>query len=128
MNEPITMTVAQAKEAGYEYFGYEDNDYQALQPLDDFNNIDQYGKKWFLFDKNERYTPSIDADTIADILADHMMNDVDDNVGDDTDYVYDVVRALDFSQAAEMINERLKNHKYYFLSSIQLVPNDTPQQ
>lgn len=120
------LTVKEALEQGYEYYGIAERDYQTLQDIEDFSSdYIQEGETAALFDKTPAFSPTIDAEDLAELIAEHIQCKVDDNTNDDTNDVYDKVKNLDYSATAAFINKALEEHKYYNLTKIQLVPNET---
>lgn len=96
-----------------------------MYDVEDFINPDEFEQHWkrkiILFSKDS-YSPSIDADTIKDLLAEHIAYNHQDETGDDTNNVEDSVRELDFDYVAKMINEKLSTAIYWKATNIQLVP------
>lgn len=117
------LTVKEALEQGYVYFGQDKGEYQHLHSIEGITDADFEFGPVMLAEKEPYYTPSVSGESIAELLADHIANWNGDETGDDTDDVYDIVNALDFTTAANAINKALQNKKYYKLTSIQLIPN-----
>jgi hypothetical protein len=115
------LTVAQAIEQGYTHFGFEGREYQHLNPIEDFHHSVSE-ENVVLFDKEAGYVPSVSAEEIADLIAEQIQCEVNDNTADDTDDAYDIVKGLDFEPIAKMINDALDHKRYYFLTKIKLVP------
>lgn len=119
------LTVKEALEQGYTKCGYELAEWQTLQDVEDFLNPEEFedwgNRKMVLFSKDS-YSPSIDAETIKDLLAEHIACNHADETGDDTDNVEDSVRELDFESVAKMINEKLSTTSYWKATDIQLIP------
>lgn len=118
------ITVKEAIEQGYIYFAQGKGEFQHLHSIEDINKCDfEYGPL-FVAEKDSYYTPNISPEEIAETLADIVSAQNGDETGDDTDDVYDIVKRLDFTAAANLVNEALKNKKYYKLTDIQLIPNE----
>lgn len=119
------LTVKEALEQGYTKCGEEMQEWQSLYEVADFTNPlefeEHYNRKMVLFSKDS-YHPSIDGDTIKDLLAEHIACNHADESGDDTDNVEDSVRELDFEPVAKMINDRLSSVDYWKATNIQLIP------
>lgn len=120
------LTVSEAIAQGYKSCGYPDGEFQYLKKLDklteqDFNDEDK--GPLVLAEKEPYHTPSIKPEDIADMLADHMDSNNGDNTGDDTSDVYDIIKELDFTATAEMINKALEKKKYYKFTDIEVIPN-----
>lgn len=123
--EQPKLTVKEALEQGYTKCGYELAEWQTLLEVSDFANPaefeEHWNKKMVLFSKNE-YHPSIDADTIKELLAEHIAINHADETGDDTDNVEDSIKELDFEPTAKLINEKLQSVSYWTATNIQLIP------
>lgn len=121
----MKLTVKEALEQEYTKCGYELQEWQSLYEVSDFDNPGEfeqhYNRKMVLFSKDS-YSPSIDADTIKDLLAEHIACNHADETGDDTDNVEDSVRELDFDPTAKMINEKLSKAVYWKATDIELIP------
>jgi V8-like Glu-specific endopeptidase len=120
----MQLTVKEALEQGYTKFGFDGREWQSaldLQTDIDADTFSGQSGKPLLFHKEE-YHPGIDAESIKDLLADHIACNHYDETGDDTDNVEDAVRELDFESVAEMINEKLLSTTYYKLTDIELIP------
>jgi hypothetical protein len=116
------ITVKEAIEQGYKYFAQDKGEFQHLFSIEVITNADFEDGPQMLAEKEPYYTPSIAPKDIAYLLADHLDSMSGDETGDDTSDVYEIVKSLDFTAAAELINEALKGKKYYKLTSIQLIP------
>lgn len=118
------LTVKEALEQGYVYFGKDNGEFQFVHRIECISEADFEDGPQLLAEKESYYSPSISPEEIAETLADVIWNQCGDETGDDTDDVYDIVKSLDFSAAANLINEALKGKKYYKLTNIQLIPTD----
>jgi hypothetical protein len=125
MREQQKLTVKEALEQGYTKCGEELQEWQSLYEVSDFSNPaefeEHYNRKMVLFSK-DAYHPSIDADTIKDLLAEHIACNHADESGDDTENVEDSVRELDFEATAKMINDKLQSVDYWKATDIELIP------
>lgn len=119
------LIVKEAIEQGYVYFGKDQGEFQHLHSIESITEADFEDGPQMLAEKEPYYTPAISPEEIAETLADVMSNQCGDETGDDTDDVYDIVKGLDFSAAANLINDAMKDKKYYKLTNIQLIPNTT---
>lgn len=117
------LTIKQALEQGYTHYGHFTIKYfQRMKAIDKLSP-DNIPDDAVLFDKTPSYTPIISSAEIADIIADVMAETCASETGeDDSDEIYDTVKALDFSSAAQMINDALNHKKYYPLTDIILLP------
>lgn len=117
------LTVKEALEQGYIYFGQDKGEFQHLHSIENISDADFELGPVMLTEKEPYHTPTISSEAIAELLADYVSCWNGDETGDDTDDVYEIVNGLDFTEAAKKINEALKNKKYYKLTNIQLIPN-----
>jgi len=117
------LTVKEALEQGYVYFGKDQGEFQHLHNIEFVTDADFEFGPLMLAEKESYYTPSVSPEEVAETLADIVYSQCGDETGDDTDDVYDIIKALDFTDAAERINNALLNKKYYKLTNIQLIPN-----
>lgn len=125
----MKLTKSEALAEGYVYYGKESDSFQFVTRLEHLNDVDfEEDGPFLLVEKEPYYTPSINAEDIADLLADNMNSWSGDNTGDDTDDVYDTVKALDFTQTAALINEALKDKRYYKLTKIEVVSDQLKHQ
>lgn len=122
------LTVKEAIDQGYIYFGQDKGEFQHLHRIENISDADFEFGPIMLAEKDSYYTPSISSEEIAETLADIVYSQCGDETGDDTDEVYDIVKALDFTDAAERINNALVKKKYYKLTNIQLIPNPTTNE
>lgn len=118
------LTVKEALEQGYVFFAQDKGEFQHLHRIDVIKDADFEFGPYMLAEKESYYTPSISSEEIAETLADIIYSQCGDETGDDTDDVYNIVKALDFTDAAERINNALVKKKYYKLTKIQLLPNE----
>lgn len=122
------LTVKEALEQGYIYFAKDQGEFQHLHRIEGITEADFEDGPQMLAEKDSYYTPAVSSEEIAETLADIVYSQCGDETGDDTDDVYDIVKSLDFTDAANRINEALKYKKYYKLTSIQLIPNPTTNE
>ena len=115
------LTLAQAIERGYTYYGFKDSGYQTLLPIDDISP-DDFPEDALLFGVNPSYTPKITPEEVSDLVADFVAERTAEATGDDTMIVHDTVKKLDFSAFADVVNLSLADRKYYTLTEIKLVP------
>lgn len=121
--EKNKITVAEAIEQGYVYFATDKGEFQHLNSIEGITDADfEYGPQ-LVADKEPYHVPCISPEEIAETLADIVSQQNADETGDDTDDVYDIVKALDYSAMAATINEAIKHKKYYKLTNIELIPN-----
>lgn len=118
------LTLAQAIERGYTYYGFKDSGYQNLLPIDDISDIspDDFPEDALLFGVNPYYTPKITPEEASDLVADFVAERTAEATGDDTMIVHDTIKKLDFSAFADVVNLSLADRKYYTLTDIKLIP------
>jgi hypothetical protein len=121
----IQMTVSQAIAAGYEYYGFDGRDFQHLHNVADVSEEDFNNDEIILLAEKEASYTTIDPKYLAEIIADHMASAHSDETGDDTDDVYEIVKALDFTEAANKVNQALESKWHRKLTDIQLIPYPT---
>jgi len=118
----MKLTIKEALEQGYIKCGYDEREWQSLMDIedlspDDFNN----DKKIILADKESQST-LVDSEYLKDLLADNISSMHQDEIGDDTDSVYDSIKAIEFESTAVIINNTLSVHRYWNLTEIELIP------
>lgn len=124
------LTVSQAEEQGYEYYGYAGERYQSMHPLLEFDPQGAKGtERLFNVDPEPSYTVS--ADFVKDLLIDHISDEWDSDTGDDTGEMYSFLNEIPvdaFSAIASLLSDAVANKHYYKLTDIKLVPNDQEVQ
>jgi len=114
------LTVKEALEQGYVYCGQKTNDWQSLTFIKDLDSTD-FENELVLYSK-ESSSPTITADSLKDLIADHMESDWGSDTGDDTNQVYEKAITLDYAPFAEMINNAMSGIQSYAQTEIQLIP------
>jgi hypothetical protein len=122
--EQQTLTIKEAFEQGYLYFGYADREWQTLNDIDaeifdDEDLIDELDNLR-LFDKEPK-THTIDVTTVASLLADHISDAADEECYREDNDIHDTVTSLDFTETTNQINKALENKIWYILTDIQLI-------
>jgi|SRR5690606_15322683 len=113
-----TITVKEAIQQGYEYFGYKDREFQHAQSLKDISEEDfNTNETLILFNKKASYR-SISAEEIQELIFDYMYDN--DEMADDTEFMNDIFSESDFKPLSELINKKLSDYPYYFLTDIEL--------
>lgn len=115
-----TITIEEAIAKGYTHFGEEES--ESIFELSSVTESDrQYykGKKCFIIDRENPVYYSIDADTIKDMIADHVSEQ--DEVSDTSDDLYNIASEHDYSKLADEPNEKFKKHKYWETLDIQVI-------
>lgn len=116
--ETITMEEAIAK--GYTHFVEEEG--EMAMKFSSVNEADrQYykGKKCFVVDRENPLHYTISADTIKDMIADHVSEQ--DEVSDMQDDLYNIASEHDYSKLADELNEKFSKHKYWEPLDIQVI-------
>jgi hypothetical protein len=116
-----TLTVAEAIAQGYTRYGRANLDYQHLHDIDDITE-DDFTEELRLTEKESFYTPSISAEDLAELVAEHIECQNDDMTGDDTNEVYNIIKKLDFEPISKVINKALEDKKFWRLTDIKLIP------
>lgn len=119
------LTVKEALQLGFTKCGEALQEWQTILEVTDFINpyefVEHWNRKIVLFSKDS-YSPGIDADTIKDLLAEHIACQHEDESGDDTSNVEDSVREIDFEPIAQIINDKLQSIQYWKATDIELIP------
>ena len=118
-----SLTIQQALEQGYTKYGMAGRDWQMTMDIDDgvFEEVPE--EQWdeiVLFDKEE-LLPRINADTIAEMLAERISENDAEESGRDDDSVYKTVKNIDYTEIAAKVNKELKQHRYWQLTDIKLI-------
>ena len=113
------LTIPQALEQGYTHYNVDQE--EEVGKLDHLleNGVEEYnrGKKVVLMSKTT-ITFSISADTIQQLLTDHISGQEDLAMEDDT--LYDELDVADFDKIAELVNVGFKTG-FMFPSDIELI-------
>lgn len=118
--DPKRLTRAQAIQAGYTLCGYADEEFQTLIKVNEVMPQD-YHKPLMLAEK-EGTQPKITKEIIAEVVADYMYSDFGEINSDVAEEIYNDIKAMDFSDMAEKINEKVKKHQVFVLTDIRLIP------
>jgi hypothetical protein len=125
--ESNTMTLSEAIAQGYKLCGYADRGYQSLVHIDDLTDEDvenaiEDGEPYVLFTKEPSYVPSISAETIAEMVTEHIESEYAFNTGDDdTTKVEYVMKEVDFEAVTSAINQAVSALKSYTSTDITLI-------
>lgn len=112
------LTIPQALEQGYLFFGYKGIEYQTLNDLSDITQED-IDRGVCLFSKE--YTSPSCEENIKEFIADHIQDQWSAETNDDTSDVYDAIMSIDLSDIASRVNKVLEDKKYYTLTDIELI-------
>ncbi|MNL05891.1 hypothetical protein D3C87_1265070 [compost metagenome] len=113
------LTIQQALEQGYTHYNvYQQDTFGKLEDLQKYG-VDQWhkGQKVVLMSKTKT-TFSISADTIQQLLTDHITGQEDFGMEDDT--LYDELDVADFDKIAELVNVGFKTG-FMFPTDIELI-------
>jgi len=120
------LTVKQALEEGYTHFVYASDGYQAIKGIEDVlkdeKAIDFSRDDIYIVSKEPFHPSAPDNEELKDLIAEHVWVNHHDNTGDDTDAVFDAVKAIDFNDISERIQSALNGLNYYHQTNIKLVP------
>lgn len=129
MSEQKKMTVSQALAEGYTHWGYDNGEFQHLSLLEDITDDDFKAGPAFercgyiVLAQKEPYHLSITGKGICDIITDDICSQ--DNYKDDSGTIEDALHEMpEWNAFAEKINAVLKQHPYWYLTEIQLVPDE----
>jgi hypothetical protein len=114
------LTIKEALEQGYTLCGADKGEWTPLHKIESMTEFDFQEEKIMIAEK-EYDSPTINANSIRDMIAESMESNWGNDTGDDTEQVYDEVMKLDFTQCAEMVNKALEGIKSYELSDIELI-------
>ena len=121
-----TITLAEALDQGYKYYGFKNREWQTTNELNAglFYGVEVDKEYWddiVLFDKEPEQS-SITSKQIADLLSDSIgEQDADESVRDD-DAVYEAVNSVSYTERAKTISTALKPCEYWKLTDIKIVP------
>lgn len=117
------LTIDEALLQGYDRFIFNEDGFQCPGYIKDVTEQELAREDIRLLAK-ESYNPGgISSKDIAALLAEHIYCNHADDTGDDTDRVYDAIKALDFSEAEQKISEALSNLHYFRGTNIKLIAN-----
>jgi len=117
------LTVKEAIKQGYKYYGFGNKEWQTAEVLDDGVFAEVNEDDWddlVLFEKKSSQ-PTIDSETIANMLADYIADNDANDCGRDDNCVFKTVEAIDFKDTANKINKELEQHKYWMITDIKLI-------
>jgi len=120
-----SITVKQAIEQGYVDYVYDNDGYQRLKNIADDvkdGSIDFSRKDLSVVNKVPSHPQAMDADEIAELLAEQMQSWYSEETDNETDSVYNAIKSLDFSDVEKMIKEKLSMINYYRSTGIRLIP------
>lgn len=120
--EQEKITYQEAIAQGYEHYVYNNDGYQSLKDISDVESIDFNREDLRLVNKEPYHPSGISSKDIAELLAEHLECNHSGESGDDTEAVYDAIKALDFSEAEAKISEALSGLVYYRATDIKLTP------
>ena len=118
-----TITLKEAIEQGYKYYGFSDREWQQTYELHDdiFQEVgEDYWDDLVLFDK-ESEQPLITSKQIADLLSDSIGEQDSCESGREDDVVYEAVNSVSYTEIAKTVNDALKPCEYWKLTDIKII-------
>lgn len=115
------LTIKEALEQGYEYCVHNSEDIQRLIGISDIEEIDFVKDDIRIVDKDPKHPTGISSKDLADMIAEQLQCDYNEVV-DDEDSVYDVIKKLDFTEMENKIIAALSEINYYPVTDIKLIP------
>ena len=112
-----TITQKEAIKQGYTFCGVHANEWQCLTPIEDLEPIDFERGNLFLAEKKGTAF-AFGKDQISELLADVISDNESDDSGRDDSEIYDGIKAIDFTETENKINEVLEKHLRYKLTDI----------
>ena len=124
MKDTNRLTIKEALDQGYEYYGFHSHEWQTLNELheDLRRELEEEGRSIEdvrLFGK-EVECPKISSKELADVVSDYIGDQDSDICMRDDDRVYETVLEVDFTDIADHINNKLQQHSYRMLTDIGL--------
>lgn len=116
------LTVKEALEQGYEKFVYNSDGFQSLKDIANVENIDFEREDIRIVGLDAQHPSGISSKDLAELVAEQLQCQYNDDVSNDTDSVYDAIKELDFSDMENKISEALNGINYYSATNIKLVP------
>lgn len=114
------LTVKEALEQGYTYYGYKDLDEQSIKKLDRPYGID-FEKGVAVLAEKGSSTYSIAGGTIRELVSDHIL--AQDEFSDEDAELCDLAdKATLYDALADEINSLMSTKKFWFLTDIELIP------
>ena len=120
-NGMISISRQQALEDGFTLCGFDGVEYQTLMKIKEVAPENLCSGVIRIADK-EAMNPNITSETLAELIADSISSTWCEDTGDDTDEVYNQIMAMDFTEMAKNINDKLKLRAYYSLTNLRLIP------
>ena len=119
------LTVKEALEQGYTRCGYGNEEWQTALHIADLDSEDfnVVGRNRLMLMSKEHRAPSVTSSQISDLIADNVSEMHGNDTGDDTDSVYDLIKAMNFNEIVSDINATLSTYKYWDMTDIELIPN-----
>lgn len=118
------LTIEQAINQGYTHYFHEGDGFQATKILSRGIDDNEWSRGLELVSQ-ESYNPSgIDAESLIELIADHIEDRHADDTGDDTTQVYEALMTIDpiaCQSLIDVIEQKLSGLHYYRSSGIKLV-------
>lgn len=116
-----TLTVKEAIEQGYEHYLVDKGEYGHLRDISDFEDETE-DEVFLLADKEYSHPKGLPNGELQEMLADNIWDNYCSDTGCDTNEVYDLIKAIDFSDVSERIDKALESVKYKRATKIRLIP------
>jgi hypothetical protein len=115
------LTVKEALEQGYKYWGYPDMDGQSLKNVSDFCLEDVRNGYTPVLAEKESSSPAISTKDLLELILDDIY--CNSELEDMEDRVEEAVKsAVNWEEISDAINAKLLPIEYYMLTDIKLVP------
>lgn len=116
-----TLTVKEAIEQGYEHYIVDKGEYGHLREISDFEDETE-DEVFLLAEKTYRHPNGLSNEQIQEMFANDIWDNYCSDTGCDTDEVYDLIKAIDFSDVSERIDKALESVQYKIATQIRLIP------
>jgi DNA-binding XRE family transcriptional regulator len=115
------LSVKEALEQGYDRYCFNMEGFQGLRSIKDVTEEDLARDDIRIIEKDSYSPAGLTSKQIAEMLAEQIHLTHVDDTGDDTNTVYDVIKALDFTETEKKITKALSDLYYSRASDIKLV-------
>lgn len=117
----MKITIKEALAQGYEHAGRNTGGFQRYSQIKELQENELLEEEWFVVDKEKNH-PGIDAESLKDLIVNHIDGDWYDRTHDDDSTIPDALHDLDATAWADEINKSLEVIWSSKLTKIQLVP------
>lgn len=117
----MQLTKQQAIEQGYKMCGFDNDGWQSLQSISDFDFNNIRGSKVLIASKDAIH-PSIGEDELRDLLIDYITDNwVSQSGDDDPEEIAAIINKFSFDGLTDRLNEQLNSKSAFMLTDIELV-------